>query len=304
VTHLRNLIRLARPSHWIKNVFVFAALVFARKVDNLDALAASLKAFAAFCLASSAMYAFNDVLDRKEDARHPTKRDRPVASGAVSVKAALGFGVVLAAAAVGLAFAVPRVTHHRVLFAATVGVYLVLMLAYSVGLKRVAILDVLILALGFVIRAYAGGVAIGVWVSPWLVLCTLTLSLFLGFAKRESERRALGAGASETRPIEWGAYGEKTLEHMMTVSAALAIVTYMLYTISPETIERVGHEWLFLTVLPVIYAVFRFYRMVIAGRATGPVEMIRRDPAFVIALLVWVGMVAVCLLGVEKVPLQ
>jgi hypothetical protein len=108
---------------------------------------------------------------------------------------------------------------------------------------------------------------------------------------------ALGEAAAETRLVEWRLYDEKSLEHMMTVSAALAIVTYMLYTVSPETIQRVGNPWMCITVLPVVYGVFRFYRMAIRGRATDPVEMVRRDPAFVIALAVWLGMAALVLMG-------
>ena len=290
---LVNLVRLARPSHWIKNGFVLAALVFSRKVDDLAAVEASLLALAAFCLASSAIYAFNDVLDARDDARHPVKRRRPVASGELGAGAAAFFGALLMAAAVVLAMFLPQP------FPGVLGLYLVLMLTYVLGLKRVAILDVLIIAVGFVLRAWAGGVAIDVWVSPWLVLCTLTLALFLGFAKRESERVALGSAASETRPVEWSIYDEKGLEHMMTVSAALALVTYMLYAVSAETTIRVGHSLMFLTVLPVVFAVFRFYRMAISGRATGPVEMIRRDPSFVIALAVWVSMVAALMLDLR-----
>ncbi len=290
MSHLRNLVRLARPSHWIKNLFVFAALVFARKVADPGAWIATLEAFAAFCLASSGVYALNDVLDRKEDARHPVKCGRPVASGAVGVGTAVGFGLLLMVAAIILSFAV------RQPFSLMIGAYLVLMFGYLLGLKRVAILDVLILAVGFVIRAYAGGVAIDVVVSHWLLLCTLTLSLFLGFAKREGERVALGAAASETRPMEWGLYTQRGLEHMMTVSATLALVTYMLYTVSERTVEEVvGHHWMFITVLPVLYAVFRFYGRAITGQVAGPVEMVRRDPAFVLALLVWVAMVALVL---------
>jgi 4-hydroxybenzoate polyprenyltransferase len=282
-------LRLARPSHWIKNLIVFAALVFSRQVTDAGAVAAAVVAFIAFCLASSAVYAFNDVLDRREDARHPTKRLRPVASGETSARAAVAMGAVLLVLALAVSWTVRRP------FPLVLGLYLAIMIGYVLGLKRVAILDVLILAVGFVIRAYAGGVAIDVPVTPWLVLCTLTLALFLGFAKRESERVALGAAAAETRPLEWRLYDEKSLEHMMTVSASLAVVTYMLYTVSPETIGRVGHPWMFVTVLPVVYGVFRFYRMAITGRATDPVELVRRDPAFVVALAVWLAMVAVLL---------
>jgi 4-hydroxybenzoate polyprenyltransferase len=290
---LYNLARLARPGHWLKNLFVLAALIFSRKVTDSTAVCHALEALAAFCLASSAIYALNDVMDRQSDARHPTKRRRPVASGEVSVRAAVATYVILTVAALAVAMTLGQ------FLASLVGAYLVLMLAYVLGLKRMAILDVIILAMGFVLRAYAGGVAIDVWVSPWLVLCTLTLALFLGFAKREGERQALGDAAAETRPVEWSIYDQKSLEHMMTVSASLAVVTYMLYTVSPETIQRVGHPWMFLTVLPVVYGVFRFYGMAVAGRAADPVDMVRRDPAFVLTVAVWLVLVA-ALLAIPK----
>jgi 4-hydroxybenzoate polyprenyltransferase len=295
--HLSSLIQLARPEHWIKNLFVLAVLVFARKIGDAGAWLASLGALAAFCLASSAVYAINDVTDRREDAEHPEKRRRPVASGDIGVRTALVFGVVLAAAALLLALAVGP------WMPVVVGAYLVLMAGYTFGLKRIAILDVLLIASGFVIRAYAGGVALDVEVSHWLLLCTLTLALFLGFAKREAERVALGAAAAETRLVEWRIYDGKSLEHMMTVSAALAVVTYMLYTVSERTErEVVGNYWLFVTVLPVVYAVFRFYSRVIAGGVSGPVDMIRRDRPFLAALAVWVLMVALVLALSRPVP--
>jgi 4-hydroxybenzoate polyprenyltransferase len=287
-----NLVCLARPAHWIKNVFVFAAIVFGRRAGDVAAWTAVVTAAAAFCLASSAVYAFNDVMDRRQDARHPLKRDRPLASGAVSPTAAVAFGLVLAAGGLVLAFlAGPRVPW-------AVGGYLVLMAGYTAGLKRAAVLDVLLIACGFLLRAEAGGLAAGVEVSQWLLLCTLTLSLFLGFAKREAERAALGDRAGDTRAVAWSVYSRRGLEQMMTISAGLAIVTYMLYTVSPRTLKgEVGHPWLFVTVLPVVYAVFRFYSLTLAGRVTGPVDMFRRDAPFVAALLVWLAMVAVVLYG-------
>ncbi len=289
--HLRNLVRLARPGHWVKNGFVLAALIFAKRFGDASGWAWAGLGFAAFCLASSAIYALNDVLDRREDALHPVKRNRPVASGAIPAAEALAMTAVLAAAALGVGFVL------GVHFAGTVAVYLALMAGYGLGVKRVAILDVLMIAAGFVLRAYAGAVAIDVEISPWLLLCTLTLSLLLGFAKREGERAALGEEAASTRPVSWSVYTRSSLEHMMTVSAGLAITTYMLYTVSERTAEEVaGGPWLFLTVLPVVYGVFRFYSRVIAGHVTGPVEMLRTDVPFILAVVVWLGMVAAVLM--------
>ncbi len=287
-----NLVRLARPAHWIKNVFVFAAIVFGRRAGEAEVWVAVVEAAGAFCLASSAVYAFNDLVDRRQDARHPLKRDRPLASGALAPATAVVFSLVLAAAGLGVArLAGPGVPW-------VVGGYLAVMAAYTVGLKRVAILDVLVIASGFLLRAQAGGVAAGVEVSQWLLLCTLTLSLFLGFAKREAERAALGDRAGDTRAVAWTLYSRRGLEQMMTISAGLAIVTYMLYTVTPRTAQAAaGHPWLFITVLPVVYAVFRFYGQTLAGRVSGPVDMLRRDPPFVLALLVWLAMVAAALYG-------
>ncbi len=295
---IRQMVRLARPGHWIKNLFVLAPLVFARQVGDPASWGRALQAVGAFCLASSAIYALNDVLDRREDAAHPVKRGRPVASGAVSPLAALVLAAALAIGALAWAGALDGAAGLGGAFVACVAAYLVLMVGYSLGLKRLAILDVLILATGFILRAYAGGVVLQVEISHWLLLCTLTLCLFLGFAKRESERMALGAEAGATRAVAWSLYSERSLEHMMTVSAGLAIVTYMLYTVSPRTITYVGHHWMVVTVLPVVYAVFRFYGRAITGEVTGPVDMVRRDPAFVVALGVWLAMVAAVLFAI------
>ena len=290
---LWNLIRLARPAHWLKNVFVLAAIVFGGRIGDADAWTTVACAAAAFCLASSAVYALNDLMDRRQDARHPLKRDRPLASGAVAPATAVVFSLILAAGGMALSvLAGPGVPW-------AVGGYLVVMVAYSLGLKRAAILDVLLIACGFLLRAEAGGLAAGVDVSRWLLLCTLTLSLFLGFAKREAERAALGDRAAETRAVAWSVYTRRSLEQMMTISAGLAIVTYLLYTVSPPPpgAPAEGRRWLFVTVLPVVYAVFRFYSLTLAGRVTGPVAAFRRDPPFVAALLVWLGMVAAVLYG-------
>jgi len=282
----RSLLRLARPRHWIKNVLVFAALLFSRRITDARAAAAACVGFIAFCLASSAVYAWNDVLDRDQDARHPIKCRRPVAAGEISVFAALAFGAVMALLALALSTAINRT------FSSALGLYLLLMLGYIFGLKRLAILDVLILASGFAIRAYAGGAAADVPVSSWLILCTLNLAIFLGFAKRAGERAMLGDAPERALSLEASLYDTRSLGDMMIIAAALAATTYMLYTISPETIARVGHSWMCLTVLPVLYGVLRFYRMAILGKASDPVDLIYRDPAFVLALLVWLGMAA------------
>ncbi|MBS3735177.1 MAG: UbiA prenyltransferase family protein [Phycisphaerae bacterium] len=256
-----------RPGHWIKNAFVLAAVVFSGRFDERLAWGVALAAAAAFCLLSSGTYLINDVIDRRRDAMHPIKRMRPVASGRLSVGAALVAGGVCYLGGLGLAGALTVRTVAMDLPLGGMGLlfwsgcYVVLSVLYSLWLKAHAIVDVIVIALGFVLRAMAGASAIAAPISPWLVVCTFTLCLFIALTKRRSEL-ATGtvAEASSARPAHRG-YTRDDIEHMLTVATALAILTYSLYCLAPRTVVRLGSAHLIWTIPLVVYGLFRYNRV-------------------------------------------
>jgi 4-hydroxybenzoate polyprenyltransferase len=280
-------VQLLRPAQWIKNLFLFAGLIFARQLTNVHAVVLVLLGFVCFCLVSSAVYVFNDVHDRKEDRLHPTKRHRPVASGAVSVSSALMLGTALVLIGLGASLWL-----DRGFFLVTL-VYLVLQAGYTFGLKQLTILDVIIIGTGFVLRAIAGAVVIHVEVSPWLVLCTFTLCLFLGFSKRRCELNVLaqnGDGGDAVRHRRTLAeYTPELLNHMTTLTAGIAVVGFMLYAMDARTVspKGIGTNFLIYTLPLVVYAIFRFALLVEHGRVDGPTAVILRDRPFQVAIALW-----------------
>ena len=278
---IKALILLLRPAHWVKNVFVLAPLVFAQKLTDPEAVRLALLAFIAFCLASSAVYIFNDIRDRAEDRLHPLKRNRPLAAGTVSVQLAAVLAIAMAAGALGIAVGLGTG------FLLVLTTYLVLNQLYSLGLKHVVILDVMIVSLGFVLRVIAGGLAIDVRVSAWLLLCTFFVALFLAFSKRRHELMLLANEASGQRPV-LSHYSAAFLDQMINVVTASTVVAYALYSISPETIEKFHTRYLIYTIPMVLFGIFR-YLYLIYQRQTGrnPTEAILRDLPFMINILVW-----------------
>ncbi len=278
---LSALIRLLRPVQWTKNVFVLAPLVFARRLDDPDALSVALLALLCFCLASSAVYAFNDIRDRNEDRKHPAKRGRPVASGAVGVPLAGVLAAALALVAVGGA------ANLGVDFLLVLLAYLVLNLLYSLWLKQLVILDVMSVAVGFVLRVLGGGTAIGVQVSAWLLLCTIFLALFLAFSKRRHELILLNTGASEQRPV-LSHYSPAFLDQMINVVTASSVLAYALYSVSAEHLEGRAARLMVYTVPFVLFGVFRYlYLIYQRPTARSPTEALLLDPPFAINLLLW-----------------
>jgi len=277
-----DLVRLARPTHWIKNGIVLLPVVFARRVADPSAWLQAGLATVAFCLASSAVYAMNDILDRRRDRLHPAKRNRPVAAGRVSVRAAGIEAAVLALAGLGVAVAA------NVLVVASVGAFLLLQAAYSAGLKQRMLVDVICIALGFVLRAMTGALAIRADVSPWLVVCTFTLCLFMGFSKRRNEIASLTdlAEAARHRPTLVG-YTPELLTHLITLSGGLAIVSYLLYASSPRTIGEFGTPYLVYTLPLVVYGVCRFAMLAMQGAYSDPMHLILRDRPFQVNLALW-----------------
>ena len=281
----RDLVRLLRPQQWVKNGFVLAGLVFGHGWDDPRTVALSLSAFIAFCLASSAVYAFNDCVDAEQDRGHPDKRTRPVARGAISVTEALTLAVLLALA--GLAAA--ALTSVGV--AAAVAGYLALNAAYTLGLKHVPVIDVLALASGFMLRLLAGTAGIGIVPSSWLLACGMLLTLFLGFAKRRAELERLAGGAGQHRAV-LAAYSIRFLDSAIIACAAGMIAAYVFYTLAPETAELHGTGRLVLTVPWVLLGTLRYlFRLRYRGGGGDPSSELLRDPALTAAVVGWLATV-------------
>ncbi len=278
---IRALARSLRPVQWVKNFFVLAPLVFAGQLVDGTALARGLAMFAAFCLTSSAVYLVNDIRDRDADRRHPLKRHRPIASGALPTPVATAAAAVLLAAAGVL-------TYRLGAAALTVlAVYAVLNLLYSMGLKHVVILDVMIVSLGFVLRVLAGGFAVPVAVSSWLLLCTIFLALFLAFSKRRHELVLLSENAAGQRRV-LHEYSPAFLDQMINVVTAASVVSYALYAVAPETTARFHSEWLVYTVPLVLFGIFRYlYLIYQAPGERNPTEAILTDGPFLANLVLW-----------------
>jgi 4-hydroxybenzoate polyprenyltransferase len=269
----------------VKNVFVFAALVFSRELagsagEVLSSLGRATGAFVCFSLAASAIYIINDVWDRKTDSIHPERRNRPIASGRVAVPTAAAVAVVcLVPALIGGALLSPGL-------AAVLLTYVVLMILYSLGLKHIMILDCAIIAAGFCLRAVAGAVVIDVFISPWLVICTFALTLFLAFSKRRGEIAQLQE-SSEAFRRTLGEYTPELLAHMLDVSSVLAVICFLMYAMDSGTIERFGTNSLVYTTPVVLYCIFRFSALTQKGLYSDPVKLILRDRPFQIGLLIW-----------------
>jgi 4-hydroxybenzoate polyprenyltransferase len=286
---LRAVIQLVRPAQWVKNGFVLVGLLFGHGWNDPVAVGAALSLLAAFCLLSSAVYALNDVMDRDADRVHPEKRRRPVADGRISPQSAVMLSVVLAAAALGIAAAVS--TAALVIAAA----YLALNIAYSLGLKHVALLDVFIIASGFMLRILAGTSGIGIEPSRWLLLCGLMVTLFLGFAKRRAELAALdGAAQAGEAPAQQrrslATYTLELLDRMIAVTAAGALIAYALYTVDARTVQVHGTDKLVFTVPFVVYGLYRHLWLLYRhGGGADPTSQLLRDPHLLAAVLGWLG---------------
>jgi 4-hydroxybenzoate polyprenyltransferase len=278
---LPPLLRSLRPGQWPKNLFVLAPLVFAQRLTDPEDVRRGLLAFVTFCLASSAVYLINDIRDRDEDRRHPLKRHRPLASGTLSVTTATAAAAVLAVAALsGALYLGGR-------FTVILASYLALNILYSLGLKHVVIVDVMIISLGFVLRVLAGGAAISVEVSEWLLLCTIFLALFLAFSKRRHELLLMADSASDQRPVLTH-YSPTFLDQMINVVTASTVVSYALYAVAPETVEKFHTENLIYTVPLVLFGVFRYLYLVHQQPGErNPTEAIIGDLPFLFNLTLW-----------------
>ena len=270
-----------RPQQWVKNLLLFAGLIFSQNFYNLDLFLKSLAAFGLFCLLSSSVYIVNDILDREGDRKHPLKSNRPIAKGEIKISTAIALFVLLALISLGLSalLSIP--------FALMALSYLLLNLVYSRYLKHVVIIDVMCIALGFVIRAVAGAVVIGVEISPWLVVCTTLLALFLGFGKRRHELLVLDAQAGDHRKI-LTEYSPYFLDQMISVVTASTVVAYAFYTLSPEIQIKLQTKYMELTIPFVLYGVFRYLYLIHQKEGGGsPTKMLLGDTPLLVNIILW-----------------
>ncbi len=277
---LTALIKTMRPRQWTKNIFIFAALVFDKQLFHADAFLRTLAGFALFCLISSSVYIFNDIADVEADRQHPEKKNRPIPSGKLPVSTAWVAGIVLVLITVVTAyFLTPG-------FGAVVLVYFVLFMAYTKWLKHIPILDVLILAAGFVLRVHAGVTLIAVErFSPWLYVVMSLLSLFLGFGKRRAEIALLAQGAGSHRKVLEG-YTLPLLDQYIMIVSGTTIVAYSLYTFSAPNVPE-NHSMM-LTIPFVMYTIFRYlYLIQVENIGGSPEEILLTDRPFQIAMILW-----------------
>jgi 4-hydroxybenzoate polyprenyltransferase len=272
-------LRLVRPKQWTKNGFVLAGVIFSGEALQASSVGAVLLAFVAFCALSGAVYAANDILDVEEDRKHPTKRTRPVASGEIPVRLAVLYAALLALGGLALAFFVG-------LGVGLAGLaYLVLQAIYTPVLKHTAILDVMSISAGFVIRALAGVEAVGSPISPWLVVCTGLLTLYLGFSKRRYELYVLGEVAHTYRR-NLKDYSVEMLDQMMNIMVAATIIAYAMYTFFAYS-----HPYMMASIPFVIYGVFRYLLLVHRDGGGDPDTLLLRDRPLQITLLLWLAVV-------------
>jgi 4-hydroxybenzoate polyprenyltransferase len=291
------LIASLRPHQWSKNLLVFAALGFSKHLFEPVPLLRALVAFAIFCALSGVVYLVNDIADVERDRLHPRKRRRPIASGALEVRTAGIAAAVLGSASLGAALPLGWG------FLAVAAAYLALNLAYSLRLKEIVILDVLSVSLGFVLRAIAGGVAIGVPISDWLLVCTILLALFLALAKRRHEITSLGGDAAGHRPI-LKEYSPYLLDQMISVVTASCVTAYTFYTLAPETRDKFQTDRLSWTVPFVLYGIFRYLYLVHQKDGGGsPSESLVTDRPLLVAVALWAAATVLILYTATGAPI-
>ena len=282
-------VRLARPKQWIKNVLVIAAPGAAGVLGDPKALFQTFIAFVCFCLAASGTYYINDAVDVEADRRHPTKRFRPVASGAIPVSSAIGFGVVLIVASIGLSFAA------RWQLSLVVAGYLLQTILYSLWLKHEAVLDLACVASGFVLRTIAGGVAVGVAISPWFLIVAGSASLFMVTGKRHAELVELGDGAvAHRRSLE--TYSQSFLNYVRAVASSVTVLAYCLWAF--EKSNAVGNPvWFQLSIVPFVLGILRYALLLEQGGGGAPEDLVLSDRVLIALGALWAVLFGIAVIG-------
>lgn len=278
-----EVVKSLRIQQWIKNLFVFAPLIFSQNVFNIPLLIKTFLAFVLFCILSGAAYILNDIQDLEEDKLHPVKSKRPLASGRLKKNHALFACILLVLLGLVGAYFL------NVYFFVVVLVYVILQIAYSNWLKHIVIIDVFLIAAGYFLRVIAGGLAIEVQISPWLFICTILIALFLALSKRRHELVLLDKSAEIHRPI-LKEYTPHLLDQMIAVVTASTVISYCLYTVSSETIAKFGTKNLLFTVPFVLYGIFRYLYLVHQKDEGGsPEALIIKDKPLLVDLFLWIA---------------
>jgi 4-hydroxybenzoate polyprenyltransferase len=288
---IRALFIEARPRQWTKNAVLFAGVIFSRRFDDAGFVIASLAGFALFCLLSSGVYMLNDVADLANDRIHPRKKERPLAAGRVRRGTVLAAAITALFAGVGLAFAL------RPLFGIVALLYLALNVAYSTGLKRIVVVDVVAIAVGFVLRAVGGVEALPerVEISPWLLVCTFFLALFLAIGKRRAELAARDA-SPEARPV-LGEYSLPLLDQMTAIVTSATVIGYSIYTINPATVQKHETQAFVYTIPFVVFGIFRYLYLVYRREGGGsPSDVLLADTPILVTVVLWAASVFVILM--------
>ncbi|MBD3182770.1 decaprenyl-phosphate phosphoribosyltransferase [Candidatus Poribacteria bacterium] len=279
---ITNIFRLIRITHWVKNTFVFAPLIFSKNLAQFDDILKASLAFLSFSLMASCIYIINDIVDIEEDRQHPVKCLRPLPSGQLSIGIALSIAFIFLAFAVLTAFFLSRT------FLAIIFGYLVINLLYTYYLKKLVILDVFSIATGFLLRVTGGGAAIGVYISNWLLICTALLALFLGFGKRRHELVLLGENSIIHRPV-LEHYNRLFLDQIIGAITASILMSYILYTMDSKTIQNFGTDKLILTIPFVIYGIFRYQYLVYHKKEGGsPTDLLLKDFPLLLNTTLWI----------------
>ncbi len=281
---LGDIIHLIRVKHWVKESFVFAPLMFSLKFTSVASIGDTLLACIAFMLASSSVYVLNDIVDVECDRLHPGKRNRPLASGAITRKAAIVIGGVSLIGGIGAALFVNWIS------AVIICAYVIVNIGYSLFLKRQPFIEVMMIASGFLLRVAAGAAAIEVILSPWMLLSTFFLALFLGFSKRRKE--LVTPGVEEKHRTVLSQYSVELLNYLIVITASLTIMTYSLYVIISENIQQLGSESFFITIPFVVYGVFRYMYLVFQeNNGDDPAEILFHDRPLIIDIGLWVAVI-------------
>ncbi|MEC3874738.1 decaprenyl-phosphate phosphoribosyltransferase [Chryseobacterium salviniae] len=285
---MKKYFKLLRVEQWVKNLFVFVPLFFSGNIQNIDLLTKSIFAFIIFSLAASAVYILNDYNDIEADRKHPEKRRRPLASGAISKHQAIGILAGLIIADIALVFFAQVYFQHSLWkFATIIGSYFVMNLAYTFRLKHVAIIDISIIALGFVLRVLAGGYITGISISQWAILLTFVLALVLAIGKRRGE--LINAQISGKTRKALDGYNVQFADIALSISVTLAIVCYLMFTLSPE-VQAKFHQRVFYTVIFVVFAFLRYLQQTLVyNRTESPTKIVYRDRYIQATLLLWVA---------------